>query len=98
MKYDDLKLLLADITAHTKKTSYKVMEDNNPFTLTYGFKCSQTDKKWSISIVKLKQSMDQDEQLKEIIKLLSSNDGRLRLVDAINSDDFEKYMKFKTFW
>ncbi len=85
--WDDVIAMFEDICEHAKNNGRAVVNEDYPKELKLGWKCSNTNKVWKISIIKLKNSLQKaDAKQKDFIsRLIITQAGKEVLTELLNS-------------
>ena len=89
--YDDVFNMLYDMKLHATNNGQAIIQEDNPIQLRIGYRCTNTNKTWSIRISNLKRSVEKEEKFGDakkadlINRAIKSQQGRENLLKAINS-------------
>ena len=85
--WDDMSDMLADIRDHSKNNGSAIINEDRPMQLRLGWRCTNTNKNWSIRISNVKKSLEKMEPHKKdlILRAIQSQEGREALTASLNS-------------
>lgn len=88
--WDDLFAMLDDMKIHAFNNGGAIIQEDNPLQLKFGYRCTNTNKTWSIRIHNIKNSLNKDEdtgntERADIFrKAIQTVDGKENLLKIIN--------------
>jgi hypothetical protein len=87
--WDDLFAMFDDIREHSKNNGRVVIEEDRPHQLRLAWRCTNTNKTWSIRIANVKKSLNEsDPSRKELMgRAIMTQDGKIALTASLNSKE-----------
>jgi hypothetical protein len=87
--WDDLFAMFDDIREHAKNNDRAVIEEDRPHQLRLAWRCTNTNKTWSIRITNVKKSLGNSEpSRKELVgRAIMTQDGKIALTASLNSKE-----------
>lgn len=85
--WDDMLDMLADIREHAKNNGSAIINEDKPMQLRLGWRCTNTNKTWSIRIANFKKSLEKmgPHQKDLISRAIQSQEGKEALTASLNS-------------
>lgn len=87
--WDDLWNMFEDIREHAKNNGRTVVGEDRPHQLRLAWRCTNTNKTWSIRIANFKKSLNNTTPDKKemVSRATQTQEGRLNLTAALNSKE-----------
>ncbi len=87
--WDDFFTLFDNIREYAKNNNRAVIEEDRPHQLRLAWRCTNTNKTWSIKIANVKKSLkDADPMKQELVNsAIISQDGKKTLTTILNSKE-----------
>ena len=84
--WDDVWAMMDDIREHAKNNGRAVINEDRPHQLRFGWRCTNTNKTWSISLSHFKNSAGPNtEKGKILLASIVSQEGKQALTESLNS-------------
>lgn len=87
--WDDVWEMFEDIREHAKNNGRTVVEEDRPTQLRLAWRCTNTNKTWSIRISNVKKSLENSTPDKKDImsRAIQTQEGKINLTASLNSKE-----------